>query len=293
MSQHYSAPDQFRIAVIGDLHTFWDHVDLAQISGLFYDLLCFVGDLGGGTRESSLAVARNISKLQLPTLVMPGNNDTGDIHELAAELAHQSGIQTLMAMGADDSIKQHSVRLCGYTRHTIEVGARRVALITGRPHSMGGPELSFPDFMQESYGIGSLDESFSKLKELIEHCEEDELLFISHNGPRGLGEEPHDMWGCDFKEGGGDWGDPDLQLAIEYAQSIGKKVLAVIGGHMHLRTKQGAVRSWISEREGVQYVNAARVPRIFNDRDNVFRHHLEMTLTESDLSVKELLLPEY
>lgn len=292
-SQNYSADGDFRLAIIGDLHTHWDHVDLAQFSALNYDLLFFIGDLGGGTRESTLTVARNISRLQSPTLVMPGNNDTWDIDQLGAELAHQNGLNALMAMGSEDEASSNPVRLCGYTIHELRSSAKQVSLITGRPHSLGGPDLSFPDYMATTYGINSLEESTAKLIELVESSSGDDLLFVSHNGPRGLGENPDDMWGCDFKEGGGDWGDPDLQLAINHARSIGKNVLGVIGGHMHLRTKQGTIRSWHQELDDIQYINAATVPRIFSANNNVLRHHIEVTIGADGLSVQGKLLQEY
>ena len=53
-----SRGDVFRFAVVGDLHTHWDDVDLAQFAGADYDLLYFTGDLGGGTPDSTLRVPR-------------------------------------------------------------------------------------------------------------------------------------------------------------------------------------------------------------------------------------------
>ena len=90
--------ETFRFAIIGDLHTHWDEVDLAQFSRSDYDLLYFTGDLGGSGVDSSLRMARSMAGLRQPTLVMPGNHDTVDINELAAELAHQNGLNQLMSM---------------------------------------------------------------------------------------------------------------------------------------------------------------------------------------------------
>ncbi len=106
-----------RIGVIGDLHTHWDDIDVAQFNTTDYDLLFFTGDLGGGSVDSSLRVARTISRLNVETLVMPGNNDTGDIHQLAAELSHRSGLKRLTGIrqGAGEAI--NSIRLCGYSSH--------------------------------------------------------------------------------------------------------------------------------------------------------------------------------
>lgn len=82
-----------RIGVIGYLHTHWGDLDVAHFDRSEYDLLIFTGDLGGGSRDSSQRVARSISRLRKPALVMPGNNDTGDIAERVAELAHRGAIR--------------------------------------------------------------------------------------------------------------------------------------------------------------------------------------------------------
>jgi hypothetical protein len=143
-----------RIGVIGDLHTHWDELDVAHFDRSDYDLLLFTGDLGGGSRDSSLRVARMISRLRKPTLVMPGNNDTGDIGELAAELAHRGAIRQFSAIrqgrpdpSASPGQGQPAVRLCGYSSHLLGQGPAAATLIAGRPHSMGGDQLSFGDHM--------------------------------------------------------------------------------------------------------------------------------------------------
>lgn len=282
----------FRLGVIGDLHTHWDEVDVAQFAGTDYDLLYFTGDLGGGTPESCLRMARAMAALRHPTLVMPGNNDTVEIERLAAELAHQNGLNQLLTMAGSDA-PAHPITLCGYSRHSIHLADFDIDLITARPHSMGGPQLSFPDYMQDTYGIADLDASARRLVELVENSVADTLIFLAHNGPLGLGGHPDAMWGCDFKDDGGDWGDADLTRAIEHAQAIGKTVLAVIGGHMHLRTKQGNQRPWKLERDAITYINAARVPRIFSSTDDVYRHHISVTVAASGIHAEEVLVPQY
>lgn len=100
------------------------------------------------------------------------------------------------------------------------------------------------------------------------------------------------MWGCNFMPDGGDWGDPDLRMAINHARAKGKKVLAVIAGHMHLRTKQGVERPWHVEVDGTHYINAARVPRIFSS-DDVYRHHVRILQERGRLEVSEELVAQY
>lgn len=285
--------DTFRLAVVGDLHTHWDEIDVSQFHGSDYDLLYFTGDLGGGTSDSSLRVARSIAGLRQPTLVMPGNNDTLDINELAAELAHQNGLNRILSIVQNDAGEKNPIVLCGYSHHLIHAGDFAVSLIAARPHSMGGPSLSFPDYMAQTYAIDSLESSRQLLLTLVEQAESDNVIFLAHNGPLGLGEMPHDIWGCDFKEGGGDWGDPDLAAAIDHARGLGKNVLAVIAGHMHLRTRQGAERPWILEVDNTLYINAARVPRIFAGDDDIYRHHVAVDISASGIEAQQVLVPQY
>ena len=280
--------------MIGDLHTHWDDVDVAQFDASDYDLLIFTGDLGGGTRDSSLGVARTMSRLRKQALVMPGNNDTGDIAELAAELAHQGGIKWLSAtrQGRTPAAVEAPIRLCGYSAHRLSRGPVDLTLIAARPHSMGGTQLSFPDHMRSTYDIDSMEASQRRLFGLVDQAETKQIVFLSHNGPVGLGEAPHDMWGCDFKPDGGDWGDPDLAAAIDYAIDRGKQVLAVIAGHMHLRTKLGRERPWRVERNGIMYINAARVPRIIATNNDVYRHHVELVITTERIVANEVFVPQ-
>ena len=76
---------------------------------------------------------------------------------------------------------------------------------------------------------------------------------------------------------------------IAYARAGGKRVLAVIAGHMHLRTKQGVERPWREERDGTVYINSARVPRIFSAADGTRRHHLAMCISANGIVVNEVL----
>ncbi|MEH6516051.1 MAG: metallophosphoesterase [Halioglobus sp.] len=290
----HSAGASFRLGIIGDLHTHWDSVDVAQFANLDYDLLFFTGDLGGGTQDSSLRVARGISGLRQPTLVMPGNNDTGDIDQLAAELAHQSGVNQLMSIARNEDQTTSGITLCGYSLHPVRCADMDIDIIAARPHSMGGPDLSFPEYMQQTYGVLSMADSIARLRQLVDQAQSGRLVFLGHNGPLGMGEQPDDMWGCDFRNPpGGDWGDPDLAAAIEYAVQSGKQVLAVIAGHMHLRTKQGSERPWLIERNGITHINASRVPRIFSGKDDVYRHHVALTIGANSIEAEEILLPEY
>ena len=101
------------------------------------------------------------------------------------------------------------------------------------------------------------------------------------HGPAGLGDRADDIWGVDFAPGAGDHGDGDLQTAVAYAQEKGKRVTAVVAGHMHHTLKDGGQRRWHVERDGVHYVNAARVPRI----DLGWHHHILLEIGADGVGV--------
>ena len=227
---------------------------------------------------------------------MPGNNDTGSIAELAAELDHRNGLNWLSAVRRGetiDSATEATIKLCGYSTHRLTRGAVDVTLLAARPLSMGGAKLAFPEQLMSSHGVDSIETSRRRLFELVDQVQTQQVVFFAHNGPTGLGDSAADMWGCDFKEGGGDWGDPDLRDAIEYAITRGLQVLAVVAGHMHLRTKCGNERPWCIERNDVLYVNAARVPRIFAAADDVHRHYVALRITASGAQAEAVLVPQY
>jgi uncharacterized protein (TIGR04168 family) len=135
----------------------------------------------------------------------------------------------------------------------------------------------------------------------VDAAESGNLIFLGHNGPWGLSENPTDIWGCDFDPGRGDFGDRDLTEAVHYAMNLGNRVLAVIAGHMHQQTYLGPKPFWrrgipgptrpmLVERGGVIYINAARVPRIFQQESKNFHHHLCFRFDGDDIEVSEVLI---
>jgi predicted phosphodiesterase len=75
---------KLRIGVVGDVHLRWDDRDVADLDAARYDLLAFVGDLTGYRRDAT-EVARSVSRLATPALVIPGNHDGASLPHLAAE----------------------------------------------------------------------------------------------------------------------------------------------------------------------------------------------------------------
>jgi uncharacterized protein (TIGR04168 family) len=293
-----------RIALIGDLHGSWDAFDVDWFGRAAYDLLLFTGDLGSGTRDNGVQVARAIGRLRKPALVMLGNNDARDAPQIVAELAHQRGLIALdklveSARGPSDQPRGSEagdagagVRDCGYSLHSFALGGRAVTVLAARPFALGGGALTFPERLRERHRVNTMQESSARLRALVERAPSDELIVLAHNGPYGLGAAPTDIWGCDFMPDAGDWGDHDLAEALAHARAIGKRVLAVIAGHMHLRTKQGEQRRWQLERDGTLYVNPALVPRIYSGQDATLHHHAVLELDADGVRAREVLVRE-
>lgn len=271
-----------RIAIVGDLHGKWNTLDNEFFDSSEYDFLLFVGDLGSGSRGNGLAVIRQIARLRVPALVMPGNNDAEHMPFLQAELSHQAGkLDLLRALNV--SVRQ-GVEPCGYSSHLLETNFGAVTLIAGRPCAMGGSAFSFAERLQRVHGIADLAASARRMRELIDETSTESLLFVAHNGPYGLGGEACDLWGRDFDLPGDapdDWGDSDLAQAIDYAKERGKRVLAVIAGHMH-RSPRRETRPLALRRDGTLYVNAAVVPRIRSGETGQLHHHAELRLLSSE-----------
>jgi len=280
-----------RIAVIGDLHGRYSNFDNDYLERSGFDLVLFVGDLGSGTLNNGLEMIKTISRLRVPGLVLPGNNDAPHLAELAAELAFQSGKSELFRLMGPTSRK--GVAPCGLSLHELSTKHGGVSLIAARPCAMGGSECSFADLLRRTHQVGTIEESLARLKELVEQAAHDAVLFLAHNGPFGLGAEPDDLWGRDFSlkhhpHAPRDWGDTDLAGAIHHARSIGKRVLGVIAGHMH-RSEHKARPLFVQRRE-TTYVNCAQVPRVRSMDGKEHHHYVEIDLDlreEMALNIKE------
>ena len=113
-----------------------------------------------------------------------------------------------------------------------------------------------------------------------------DIVLVAHNGPRGLGSRPGDIYGKDFGKPGGDWGDLDLRIAIRELKSLGYRIPLVVAGHMHhqLSYPRGELRRRCVVKPDTTYVNPARVPRIFRARDGALcRHYLSIRMAEGRL----------
>ncbi|PJZ50016.1 metallophosphoesterase [Leptospira saintgironsiae] len=273
-----------RIAVVGDIHGFWTWVDTEYFSKSNYDSVIFTGDLGNVRPGSANKIAQLISKVRKPKYIILGNHDTTSIPQLLMEITNAS---------PNIGYLSHIFHLLRYKKLLKDLGdthicqynlseaGQGISILGSRPLSMGG-RFNFQLFIKSLFGISSYEESEKKLHELIQGIDfqKQDLIILAHNGPSGLGDKAYDIWGCDFKKEEGDFGDKDLGNFIRTISKQGKKPKVVIAGHMHHSSRKLRVKTriWKRKEEGILYLNPARVPRIFSDKEgNIWHHHVELT----------------
>jgi uncharacterized protein (TIGR04168 family) len=280
-----------KLAVIGDVHHAFNEVDTAYFNASDHDALLFTGDIYTYSIQRGLRAASELAALEKPALLVPGNHDAIHPAQLAAELTRRTSLIRLTAVGHERRVRDlreavGGVQVGGYTTHRLKEG---LDVIAGRPHAMGGSTISFAPHLGDAYGVRTLEDSVRKLKTCIDESDAPQLVFLAHNGPTGLGARRNDLWGADFRREEGDFGDADLREAVDYALASGKRVLAVVAGHMHHRIRGGGKRKWYERRDGVLYINAARVPRIFEERGGVFHHHVDLFIEQGYAEAVEVL----
>jgi len=265
-----------KLAVIGDIHGFWDNRDTAFFNHSDYDGLLFVGDLARMT--NSLPVARELAGLTLPAWVMPGNHDAVTLMQPMAEIRNRRLLRELACIGMARRVRRLAqaldpVRLRGYT---VEQIGHDLGLLSARPHAMGPNHFHYRRYLKRHFGVGDFKASAARLCELVDQAPAN-LVVLAHNGPAGLGDAPDAPFGCDFDPALGDFGDPDLRVAIDHARATGRRVLAVVAGHMHHRNRKAGIEraTWAHDGETL-YINAARVPRM--RRDGSHRHHVALAI---------------
>ena len=283
------------IAIVGDIHHFFAQFDVDYFNQADYDLLLLTGDIPFQSSGAERQLLGRLSALRKPALLIPGNHDCATKAQFLAEATGQSWLGAIGRPGQEQLVNElrdglEPVVLCGYSTHAYRFADRDLAVIAARPLSFGGPDLSYRAYLQSSFAVDSVQTSAERLQQLIAGSAAGDLLFLSHNGPSGLGASAEDIWGCDFKPEAGDYGDPDLEMAIHYARKIGKRVPAVVAGHMHHALQTGGSRRWLVQRDETSYINAARVPRIFNLDGRVIHHHIALRITPDRSVVEEMLV---
>lgn len=249
-----------KIAVVGDIHDQWDVEDGMALKHLGVDLVLFVGDFG----NESVEVVKTIASLDIPKAAVMGNHD-------AWYSATEWGRKKCPYDRTKEDWVQKQLDLLG----AVQVGYSKLdfpqwnlTVVGGRPFTWGGPEWRFAEICQERYGVSSLDDSADNIVNAVKNATCDNIIFLGHNGPSGLGDRAEDPCGKDWHPIGGDFGDPDLAAAISQTLNMNKTVSLVAFGHMHrtLRhTKKLERKAVFKSPEGTIYLNAANVPRIVQE----------------------------
>ena len=232
---------RLRLAIAGDLHGDWCDADAALLEHLAPDAVLFVGDLSDG----DLRLTKAITRLPHPVAVILGNHDRGK--------------------DPTGGIFQRQIDLlgdlhCGWRKR--QWPSPHLGVVGCRPGSAGGG-FHLSKAVQAVVGPITVEQSAARIVEASAAVPDDwPLVLLAHSGPTGLGSDAADPCGRDWKQPACDWGDADLALALtQMAQQ--RRPQLVVFGHMHHRLKgrQGERRTYVRDRHGTVFLNAACVPR--------------------------------
>ena len=204
-----------------------------------------------------MRLVKAIRTLPIPTAVILGNHDRGS-DRTGEVLRHQ-----LNMLG-----DLH----CGWRVRKWQVPG--LGVVGGRPCSSGGGFHLSPEVLG-AFGPITLDESVRRIVLAAEEVPSSiPLVILAHSGPTGLGSDANSPCGRDWKLPSLDWGDKDLELAIH---KIREKRIPdlIVFGHMHHLLKGGSRNrtTFLKDRWGTVYLNAASVPRFVEDQaGNTLRH---------------------
>lgn len=249
---------QLKIAVVGDIHDQWEAEDETALDQLGVDLVLFVGDFG----NESVNVVRAIASLNIPKAAVFGNHD-------AWYTATEWGRKKCPYNREQEDWVQQQIDLLaeahvGYTK--LNFPQFDLTVVGSRPFSWGGATWKNADFYKERFGVSNFVESTALMVAAAKSAACNNIIFLGHNGPLGLGDRAEDPCGKDWQPLGGDFGDPDFAEAIAQTRATKKHIPLVTFGHMHhkLRHTQQQLRKPIVVTQGTVYLNAASVPRIIN-----------------------------
>lgn len=276
MTSHHK--NSIKIAVVGDVHDLWEAEDAIALHELAVDLVLFVGDFG----NESVDVVRQISSINLPKAAIMGNHD-------AWYTASDWGRKRCPYDRQKEDWVQQQLDLLGKTHvgyGKLDFPEFQLSVVGSRPFSWGGEIWKNEQFYRKRYGITNFDDSAARIIAAAESAAYETIIFVGHNGPTGLGNRPEDTCGKDWQPIGGDYGDPDLEIAIAKTQALGKKIPLVTFGHMHhtLRHTKEKQRTAISTTPGTVYLNSASVPRIIQTETNRLRNFSLVSLESGVVS---------
>lgn len=267
--------EEITIAVVGDVHELWEPEDRLALQHLGVDLVLFVGDFGNEVVE----IVRDIASLNLPKAVIMGNHDAwytaSSWGRKKAPYDHsiEDRVQQQLDLLGDAHI--------GFSK--LDFTQFAVSVVGSRPFSWGGSTWRNSGFYHDRYNIKNFEESTEQIINSAQNAAYETLIFISHNGPSGLGSKTESICGRDWKVEGGDYGDPDLEKAIAEVRNLGKLIPFVTFGHMHheLKNPRGKRRDLVIKRDETVYFNAACVPRITRSSQGSKRSFSLVTLSQA------------
>lgn len=240
-----------RLAIAGDLHGQWDLSDHTLLELLAPDAVLVVGDLSDGQPR----IPALLRQLELPLACILGNHDT------AKDPSGRILQRQIDALGP-----LH----CGWALRQFQ----GVAIVGGRPGSAGGG-FHLSRACTAVFGPITREQSAARIVAAATAADPAlPLVLLAHSGPAGLGSQAADICGRDWKQPACDWGDQDLTLAIDGIRGQ-RSLPLVVFGHMHHRLKRGVGerRSFVIDRAGTAYLNAACVPRHLVDEAGVALRH--------------------
>lgn len=271
-----------RIAVVGDIHDLWEAEDEEALKHLNVHLVLFVGDFG----NESVGVVKQVASVDIPKAAIMGNHDAW---YTASDWGRK---KSPYDRTKEDRVQQQLDLLgeahVGYGK--LDCPELNLSVVGSRPFSWGGPKWKNSGFYRDRYGVHNFEESTARIIAAAEQAAYDTVIFMGHNGPYGLGDEPEDTCGKDWQPLGGDYGDPDLTKALAQVRTLGKKIPLVTFGHMHHRLRHTSkLRTAVNEREGTVYLNAASVPRIVERDGERLRNFSLVSLEDGIVSEASLI----
>jgi|TARA_B100000959_G_scaffold265577_1_gene307188 uncharacterized protein (TIGR04168 family) len=205
------------------------------------DAVLFVGDLSDG----DFKLVKAIQQLPLPVAVILGNHDRG--RDQTGEILSRQ-------------LKLLGERHCGWGLRQWR--SPHVAVVGARPCSSGGG-FYLSSAVEANFGPMSVNDSADRIVEAAMKAPAQwPLVVLAHSGPTGLGSDMQSPCGRDWKAPAIDWGDQDLAIALDRIRKHRVPQLVVFG-HMHheLKRGQGCRQTFVQDRFGTVFLNAACVPR--------------------------------
>ncbi len=263
---------KIKIAVIGDVHNHWENEDNKALQALGVDLVLFVGDLG----NESVNIISIIAEIKIPKAVILGNHDAWYTASSMGrkKSPYDHNLEDRVTQQLDILGKNH----VGYNK--LDFPQFNLSIVGSRPFTWGGNKWKNKTFLRERFGVNNFEDSVSLIVEKGKETQFENIIFLGHNGPFGLGDQPEDPCGKDWKPLGGDYGDPDFTEAITTLKKLGKKIPLVTFGHMHhrLRHTQERQRIKVKKIDHTIYLNSASVPRIKKINHQFMRNFSLVTL---------------